>query len=98
VPVAADDPLELFAVTSGWDGPFQHEEVLVAATSPVDAVRRAEQAFAEVRQPVCRARMRVADLGPVGPGLVVGPRKGGAALAAAGEPVDLRCGVELPAS
>lgn len=89
-------PLRLFAATSGWDGPFQHEEVLVAAASVLEAVRRAEEAFAEVRQPVCRARMRVADLGAVGPGLVVGPRKGGAALATGGSPVDLRCGVDLP--
>ena len=82
----------LWAVSSGWDGPFQHEEVLVVADEPLDAVRRAEDAFAAVRQPVCRARMRIADLGAPRDGLVVGPRRGGRALSAEGEPVDLRCG------
>ncbi len=86
----------LWAVTSGWDGPFQHEEVLVAAPGPDEALRRAEQAFAAVTQPVCRAKMRIADLGALSGGLVVGPRRAGAALAADGDPVDLRCGDPLP--
>lgn len=87
----------LWAVTSGWDGPFQHEEVLVAAGGPDEALRRAEEAFADVAQPVCRAKMRIADLGALDePTLVIGPRRSGAALAADGDPVDLRCGAPLP--
>ena len=94
MPVDADAPLRLFAVTSGWEGPFQHEQVLVAAAGVEEARRRAEKAFAEVVQPVCRAKMRIADLGPVTAGMVVGPLRAGDSLAAAGEPVDARCGVE----
>ncbi len=90
--------LHLYAATSGWDGPFQHEEVLVAARDADEALRRAERAFAGVAQPVCRAKMRLADLGPLGEGLVVGPRRGGEALAADGDPVELRCGAEPPAA
>lgn len=89
--------LRLWAVSSGWQGPFQHEEVVVAASERHDAVRRAEAAFAEVAQPVCRAKMRVADLGPLEAGLTAGPRRAGEGLADGGEPVELRCGVELPA-
>ena len=85
----------LWAVTSGWQGPFQHEEVLVAAAGPGEALRRAEQAFAGVAQPVCRAKMVIADLGALSGGLVVGPRRAGAALAADGDPVNLRCGDPL---
>jgi len=92
--VSADAALRLFAATSGWEGPFQHEQVLVAAAGPEDARRRAEEAFAGVAQPVCRAKMRIADLGPVAEGLVVGPLRAGDSLAAGGAPVDLRCGVE----
>jgi hypothetical protein len=88
----------LWAVSSGWDGPFQHEEVLVAAGTPGDALRRAEAAFADVRQPVCRAKMRIADLGALDDALVVAPRRGERLLSADGDPVDLRCGVELPAT
>ena len=88
----------LWAVSSGWQGPFQHEEVLIAALGRDDAIRRAEAAFTAVRQPVCRAKMRVADLGPLEPGLTVGPRRAGEGLLAeTGEPIELRCGVELPA-
>ena len=48
------------------------------------------------RQPVCRAKMRIADLGPVAPGVIAGPLRAGDSLAEGGEPVDLRCGVEPP--
>ena len=85
--------LRLWLATSGWEGPFQHEEVLVAAPDRDAARRLAEEAFAGVVQPVCRAKMRIADLGPVGPGLVAGPRRRGEPFAP-GAPVDARCGVE----
>ncbi len=94
----ADAPLRLFAATSGWDGPLQHEQVVVAAAGAEEARRLAEDAFAGVAQPVCRAKMRIADLGPVAPGVVAGPLRAGESLAAGGEPVDLRCGVEPSAS
>jgi len=87
-------PLRLYAATSGWEGPFQHEEVVVAAAGADEAIRLAEQAFAGVAQPVCRAKMRIADLGPVTAGVVAGPLRAGASLAEGGAPVDLRCGVE----
>jgi hypothetical protein len=86
--------LHLFAATSGWEGPFQHEQVIVAAGDPEAARLLAEEAFAGVAQPVCRAMMRIADLGPVEAGVVAGPLRAGDSLAAAGEPVDLRCGPE----
>jgi hypothetical protein len=95
--VSTAPALRLWAVSSGWQGPFQHEEVLIAAPGRDDAIRRAEAAFTEVAQPVCRAKMRVADLGPLEAGLTVGPRRAGEGLADDGEPVELRCGVELPA-
>ena len=88
------DTLHLFAATSGWEGPFQHEQVLVAAHDADGARMAAEEAFAGVVQPVCRAKMRIADLGPIGPGLVAGPLRAGQSLADAGLPVNLRCGVE----
>jgi len=87
-----DADLHLFAATSGWEGPFQHEQVIVAASDPEAARLLAEEAFAGVAQPVCRAKMRLADLGPVTAGVVVGPLRAGDSLAASGEPVDLRCG------
>lgn len=90
----SDAPLRLYAATSGWEGPFQHEQVVVAAADPDSARRFAEQAFAGVRQPVCRARMRMADLGPLGAGVVAGPLRGGESLARDGRPIDLRCGPE----
>ncbi len=83
--------LRLFAATSGWEGPFQHEQVLVAARDADEARRLAEAAFGGVAQPVCRTKMRIADLGPVAAGVVVGPLKAGDSLAAGGAPVDLRC-------
>ncbi|HSJ73563.1 MAG TPA: hypothetical protein VK904_04545 [Miltoncostaeaceae bacterium] len=87
-------PLRLYAATSGWEGPFQHEQVIVAAAGADEAIRLAEQAFAGVAQPVCRAKMRIADLGPVAAGVVAGPLRAGASLAEGGASVDLRCGVE----
>ena len=89
--VASDT--RLFLVTSGWDGPFQYREVLVGATDVDGARRQAESAFGEVAQPVCRARMRIADLGPVRAGVIAGPTRTGEPLAAGAE-VDARCGVE----
>jgi len=86
-----DAKLHMWAASSGWDGPFQHEEVIVVA-GDLDAARAvAEQAFAGVAQPVCRAKMRIADLGPVGPGAVTAPRRHGDLFAARGVPVAQRC-------
>jgi hypothetical protein len=87
-----DANLRLYAATSGWEGPFQHEQVIVAAEDGEAARLLAEEAFARVRQPVCRTKMRIADLGPVTAGVVAGPLKAGDSLAEAGVPVDLRCG------
>jgi hypothetical protein len=87
-----DADLRLFAATSGWEGPFQHEQVIVAAGDAEAARILAEEAFAGVAQPVCRAKMRIADLGPVTAGVVAGPLKAGDSLAEAGVQVDLRCG------
>lgn len=86
--------IRFFAVTSGWEGPFQHEQVLVAAHGADEARVLAEEAFAGVVQPVCRTKMRISDLGPVAPGVVIGPLKAGDPIAAGGDEVDLRCGVE----
>ena len=66
--MAVADPLRLYAATSGWEGPFQHEQVLVAATDAEQARVLAEGAFGAVAQPVCRTKMRIADLGPVAAG------------------------------
>ena len=90
----ADRALRVFAATSGWEGPFQHEQVLVAAPDAEAARVLAEEAFAGVAQPVCRAKMRMSDLGPLGPGVIAGPLRAGDSLAAGGLPVDARCGVE----
>ncbi|MFN8110433.1 MAG: hypothetical protein U0Y82_11410 [Thermoleophilia bacterium] len=92
-----NDQHHVWAATSGWDGPFQHEEVIVIAPDLDGARRMAEAAFAEVVQPVCRARMRIADLGPVRPGAIGRPRRGGQLLAAGGVEVPLRCGEDEPA-
>ena len=89
--MAVAAPLRLYAATSGWEGPFQHEQVLVAATGAEEARVLAEEAFGAVAQPVCRTKMRIADLGPVAPGVVAGPLRAGDSLAAGGTPVDLRC-------
>lgn len=71
------DPLRLWRASSGWDGPFQYEDVLVVAHDAESARRHAEAAFGAVTQPVCRARMRLFDLGPVAEGAVGAPRRGG---------------------
>jgi hypothetical protein len=94
--VSAPADLRLFAATSGWEGPFQHEQVVVAARDAEEALRLAEDAFAAVAQPVCRAKVRIADLGPVAAGVIAGPLRAGDSLAQGGDPVDLRCGVEPP--
>jgi hypothetical protein len=93
--MSTDSPtLHLWAATSGWDGPFAHEEVIVAAVDADTALRAAERAFAVVVQPVCRAKMRIVDLGPVAPGVVAGPRRSGESYAAEGIDIGRRCGVE----
>lgn len=92
--MSATVDLHLWLATSGWEGPFQHEEVIVAAAGPEAARRVAEEAFASVTQPVCRARMRLADLGPVAPGVVAGPRRNGEPFPAERRTVDARCGDE----
>lgn len=84
----------LWAVGSGWDGPFQLAEVLVTAPDRDAAIARAEGAYAAARQPVCRAKMRVRDLGPADDALVVGPFAPGASLLEAGEASGLRCAPE----
>ncbi len=89
--MAVADTLHLYAATSGWEGPFQHEQVLVAAADAEQARVLAEGAFGAVAQPVCRTKMRIADLGPVAPGVIAGPLRAGDSLAAGGTPVDLRC-------
>jgi hypothetical protein len=86
--------LRLWAATSGWDGPFQHEEVIIAAHDAEAATDAAERAFANVVQPVCRAKMRIVDLGPIAPGVVAGPRRSGESYAAEGTDTGRRCGVE----
>ena len=87
--------LRLFLATSGWDGPFQYSQVVVGAPDVESARILAEEAFAGVVQPVCRARMRIADLGPAAQGVIAGPTRSGEPLAA-GVEVDARCGVESP--
>ncbi len=59
---------------------------------PKGSLSSAAAVISGVAQPVCRAKMRIADLGPVEAGVVAGPLRAGDSLAAAGEPVDLRCG------
>jgi hypothetical protein len=86
--------LHIWAASSGWAGPFQHEEVIVLADDLDGARRAAERAFADVHQPVCRARMRIADLGPACAGAVTAPRRHGEAFAADGVAVELRCDPE----
>ena len=83
--------LRVWAASSGWEGPFQHEEVIVLAADLESARLAAEAAFGEVVQPVCRAKMRIADLGPVRAGAVAGPRRNGESFTAAGAEVNRRC-------
>lgn len=85
--------LRIHLVSSGWDGPFQLEQVMVGARDADQARALAEQAFAAAAQPVCRAKMRIADLGPMRAGILAGPVRGGQPLGE-GAPVDARCGVE----
>ena len=89
----ASGDLRLFLVTSGWDGPFQYHQVVVGAAAEDEALRVAEAAFGEVAQPVCRARMRVADLGAPRAGVLAGPARSGEALAAGRDP-GARCAPE----
>lgn len=94
----SDTPLHLWSVTSGWEGPFQMEEVLVTAAGRDEALARAEGAFADARQPVCRAKVRVADLGALSGDLVVGPRRANEWFPAERESMDRRCAPETPAA
>jgi hypothetical protein len=87
-------PLCLFAVTSGWDGPFQLGEVVVAAETAEAALTHAEAAFGEANQPICRAKMRIAELGEVTEGAVIGPREAGTSLGAGGRALERRCDPE----
>lgn len=87
----SDTRLHLWRVTSGWGGPFQYEEVLVAAPDLETARVHAEGAFGGVTQPVCRARMRLHDLGPVAEGVVAGPRRSGEDYPEAALTTDVRC-------
>src|ERR1700686_5326203 len=87
----SDADLRMWAASSGWEGPFQHEEVIVLAADQDGARRAAEQAFAGVAQPICRAKMHIADLGPVHAGAVTAPRRHGASFAAGGVPLNARC-------
>lgn len=94
----SDTPLHLWSVTSGWEGPFQLEEVLVTAPGRDEALARAERAFTDARQPVCRAKVRVADLGALSEDLIVGPRRANEWFPAERESMDRRCAPEAPAS
>jgi len=87
----ADGELRMWAASSGWEGPFQHEEVIVLAEDSDAARLAAEQAFARVAQPICRAKMHIADLGPVRPGAATAPRRHGESYAAGGVHVPQRC-------
>ncbi len=81
----------LWAVSSGWEGPFQLEEVLVVARDAEQARRRAEERFADAGQPVCRAKVRVADLGRAEDGLIAGPRRSGETWTHGGANLGERC-------
>jgi hypothetical protein len=86
-----DADLRMWAASSGWEGPFQHEEVIVLADD-IDAARvAAEQAFSHVAQPVCRAKMHITDLGPARRGAATVPRRHGESYAAGGVHVPQRC-------
>jgi hypothetical protein len=86
-----DPTLHIWAATSGWEGPFQHEEVIVVAPDLDGARHAAERAFSSVTQPVCRAKMRIADLGPVAAGIATAPRRSGETFTERGEAVNERC-------
>ncbi len=87
-----DAPLHIWAASSGWEGPFQLEEVIVLAADRDAARIAAEQAFDDAGQPICRAKMWIADLGAAHAGVATRPRRSGELLAHGGEPVELRCG------
>ncbi len=86
--------VRVFAVTSGWDGPFQLAEAFVAAATHDDAIAHAERAFSDAGQPVCRAKMRIADLGDITDGAVLGLRTSDGPLDANWRSVDRRCDPE----
>lgn len=81
----------LWAVSSGWEGPFQLEEVLVVAPDAETARRLAEERFSGAGQPVCRAKVRIADLGAARDGLVTEPRRNGASWSRDGDDPGRRC-------
>lgn len=81
----------LWAVTSGWDGPFALEDALVVAAEAESAIDIAAEAFAAAGQPICRAKMMIADLGAVRAGLVAGPRRAGGRIDADWRPIGQRC-------
>jgi hypothetical protein len=83
--------LRMWAASSGWEGPFQLEEVIVLAPDVDGARRAAEAAFDVAAQPYCRARMRIADLGPARDGAASPPRRGGELLSRHGIPVEIAC-------
>lgn len=85
------DGLRLYAVTSGWDGPFQLSEVIVSAPGEDAAVASAESAFRDAGQPICRAKMQIAELGPVSEGVVLGPHDRRIELPGEWRPVGRRC-------
>jgi hypothetical protein len=86
-----DPALRIWAATSGWEAPFQHEEVIVVAADIDGARRIAERAFSSATQPVCRAKMRIADLGPVTAGAATATRRSGETFTERGVVVDARC-------
>ena len=87
----AHTDLRMWAASSGWEGPFQHEEVIVLAADLESARQADEDAFARVAQPICRAKMQIADLGLVRAGASTPPRRHGESLSAGGVSVALRC-------
>lgn len=89
--------LRIWAASSGWEGPFQHEEVIVLAADADAARIAAEAAFDGAAQPICRAKMRIADLGPAQAGAATPPRRAGELLSRDGVPVDVACAPPTPA-
>ena len=81
----------LYALTSGWDGPFQLSEVIVVARDEDAAIDLAEAAFADARQPVCKAKMEIADLGIADHGTTTPPRRRDQRIDANWRPIDQRC-------
>jgi hypothetical protein len=83
--------MHIWAVSSGWEGPFQKEEVIVIASSQDAARQAAEAAFAAQTQPICRAKMHIADLGFATEGAVTPARTTGELFANRGVHIDARC-------